>query len=440
MALNTAHTGFIKNAGQVYDYNKQVTPDVFYSLHTKAVSVFLTPKGLTYSIVQREIVNDETDLKFSNKSNFTVIDKKVARVDMCLIDANIKADNIIELSYINDVFVNFYGSTLNRGALNLKQCNQIIIKEVYPHIDWLLHVLEDESFKYDFIVRPGGNVSSIKYKFMGAKNIIANNSADVITIETPLGKLTEGALYCFTSGNDKQIPATYTLVDDGVSLNISVYDKSETLIIDPAVMVLTWATFYGGSSAIGIGATFCRAIKTDSVNNRVYIVGDCFSSPFPNMNNNVAYYFSPAIGGSSAEAFITAFDLTGKQKWATYYLSTEPDVAFDVEVDNNGNIYMVGSTESHNAPGGINFFTTQYQGGFIQTTNNAKPIVPGIYSYQEGFIVRFNALGHLQWATLLGGDRYDVLLSVTCDKNNNIYVCGVTDSQSKLPTNKQGNG
>lgn len=438
--MKNSGTGFIKNVGQVYDYNKKVVPYVYYSLNANSSSVFLTDKGLTYSIVQREPIADENPSK-NLKSEINLIDKNVARLDMNLIGASIKKENIIESAYVNDVPINFYGSTLGENALNLKLCKQIIIKNVYPNIDWVLKMTNDEKFKYDFIVHPGGNPNLIQQKYIGATDIILNEKKDVLNFHTPLCNIEEGKLYCYTLEDNKVIDAAYNLSDKNVSINLAKYDKQKTLVIDPTIfMVLTWSTFYGGGSTLGSGATVCNGIKTDDVNNRVYVVGKCFSSPFPNYNNGTAYYYSPATAGSSLEAFISAFDLAGAQKWATYYLSTEVDQAEDVTVDGSGNIYMVGFTESHNAAGGINFLTTQYSGGFIQSTNAAKPIIPGVFNYAEGFIVRFNSAGQLQWATLFGGDRGDIINSVACDNKNTVYVCGTTDSQTSLPTNQQGSG
>lgn len=442
--FKNGNVGFVKNAGQVYDYDKRHANEVLYSLNADNSSIFLTTSGLTYSIIERETQNTGPlgeENRVSPDRNCT--DKKVARLDMNLLGAVILKQNIVEMENINEVPLCFYGTSISNEAQDLRFCKQILIKEVYPNIDWLLKITSENTFKYDFIVHPGGDLNRIRFQYKGSSSLNLNKNHDQLVLTTPLGKVTEGKLYCYTQEDLFPILSKYVVTENLVGVSTAGYNPSKTLIVDPAIeMVLRWSTYYGGGAIGGGGGTVCNGIKCDEVNNRVYVTGYCFSNPFPVYNNAVSYYFYPSLAGSSIEAFISAFDLNGVQKWATYYMSTDYDAAFDVTTDNNGNIYMVGTTESHNSST-IGFLTQALPGvanSYVQSSNHALPQYAGIYNYQEGFIVRFNAMGKLKWATLLGGDRTDQIYSVSCDYSNNVYVAGLTWSTSLLPILKQSAG
>ncbi|MEO8146492.1 MAG: SBBP repeat-containing protein [Bacteroidia bacterium] len=440
--FKNGNVGFVKNAGQVYDYDKRHANTVLYSLNADNSSIFLTTSGLTYSIIEREFQNASPasdQNRVSPDKNCT--DKKVVRLDMNMLGAVILKQNIVEMEYINDVPLCFYGTSISEEAQQLRFCRQVLIKNIYPDIDWLLKITPENTFKYDFIIHPGGDLSRIRFQYNGSSSITLNKNKDQLTLATPLGNITEGKLYCYTQEDQFPILSKYIVGENIVGVNIAGYNKNKTLVVDPAIeMVLTWSTYYGGGAIGGGGGTVCNGIKCDEAHNRVYVTGYCFSNPFPVYNNSVSYYFYPSLAGSSIEAFISAFDLSGAQQWATYYMSTDYDAAFDVTTDNNGNVYMVGTTESHNSST-IGFLTQALPGSansYLQSTNHATPMVAGVYNYQEGFIVRFNSSGKLKWATLLGGDRTDQLYSVACDNNNNVFVAGLTWSQSLLPLLKQG--
>jgi hypothetical protein len=87
-------------------------------------------------------------------------------------------------------------------------------------------------------------------------------------------------------------------------------------------------------------------------------------------------------------------------KWNTFAGSTSTDQPPAVTVDASGNIYMV-------------------SGGY----NWGSPIRPWSGN-RDGFVVKFNANGVLQWNTFLGGAQDDNAKAIFLDANGNIYVTG----------------
>jgi hypothetical protein len=89
-------------------------------------------------------------------------------------------------------------------------------------------------------------------------------------------------------------------------------------------------------------------------------------------------------------------------RWKTFAGSTSTDQPPAVAVDASGNIYIVSS--------GYNWGT---------------PIRP-YTGNRDGFVVKFNPSGVLQWSTFLGGTGNDSTDKVTVDSSGNTYATGAS--------------
>jgi uncharacterized delta-60 repeat protein len=104
-------------------------------------------------------------------------------------------------------------------------------------------------------------------------------------------------------------------------------------------------------------------------------------------------------------------------KWHTFLGGNDSDAAYSIVVDNSGNIYVTGDSNS----------------------TWGSPLHP--YSENGDILVaKFNAIGILQWHTFLGGNDYDAGYSIAVDNSGNIYVTGESDSTWGSPLNPYGNG
>jgi len=99
--------------------------------------------------------------------------------------------------------------------------------------------------------------------------------------------------------------------------------------------------------------------------------------------------------------------------WSTFFGSQGFEGTQAIEKDSIGNTYAVGYA-------GFFGFPTFSNGGYFQTA----------FVSNEGFIVKFNSLGVLQWCTYFGGGTqgstniYDIKVT----KQGRIYICGATTS------------
>lgn len=131
------------------------------------------------------------------------------------------------------------------------------------------------------------------------------------------------------------------------------------------------------------------------------------------------------------EGKFISFDVKGSTKgkliidpplsrlWATYYGGNNYDIGHSIKTDANGNVIIIGHTQSVNFPtynsGGDAYFQGNYAGG------------------SDVFIVKFNNNGIRLWSTYYGGDSIDYGYSLTTDPNGNVFVTGETYS-TNFPT------
>ena len=272
----TSQYGFIENKGQIIDQNNNLNPSVLYLYNGNSLHVQLKQNGFSYEVWKiaagpQPIATSQSPLPEANSQKPTADSNYIHRIDISFVDANPNAK--ITASEPASDYINYYTTgTSEKGATNVHHYKKVLYQNIYNNID-VEFCLSDgssspsgsppagqeglggASFKYNFIVRPGGNVNDIQLQFDGA-NSTSLTSDGHITIETAYGNI------------DESIPSTYQINNDNAKqsiksnfkqqtsntfdIEVSNYDKTKTLIIDPT----PWGTYFGGTSGdLGYGIT-----------------------------------------------------------------------------------------------------------------------------------------------------------------------------------------
>jgi hypothetical protein len=175
--------------------------------------------------------------------------------------------------------------------------------------------------------------------------------------------------------------------------------------------VLSGSTFLGGSSNDGInvsggviksyGDEFRGEVNIDE-NNAIYIVSTTLSPDFPLVNP-----VSASLGGTQ-DAVVAQFDpaLTSLQ-WSTYFGGASYDAASGIRVGKTGSVYICGATSSNDLP------------------TNSGTIKPTMADTEDGYIAKFQG-GALVASTYLGTENRDNVYLIDLDRDENVYVMGVT--------------
>ena len=476
---------FRENKGQVRDQKGAIREDVDFIMQTGDMTLFIGKGQLHYQFVKRERPDTPQQISPVLPRNYRVQGAvSLYRLDVNLVNAS-KASECIREQPQQEKF-HYYNSPVadDKGITGVKAYQKVTYRNIYPNIDWVLYT-KGKKLKYDFIVRPGGNLSDIQMKYTGATSMqLAKDGSLHITV--PIGSLTEDAPYLYEAGSRKNVTGSYILKDDRISFKAGAH--SGTLVIDPGV---DWATYFGGD-----GGENGMSVTTDSAGN-IYTTG--LTNSLGNLATTGAH--QTVFSGSGNDAYLAKFDTLGQLQWATYYggnlssgffITTQ---GYSVSCDIFGHVYMAGITSVENGistPGsyqsalgqnsffqgflaqfdsdGIRQWGTYY-GASLSTpvflanvtaayasacdkdgnvylgchTDSASAttgtlVTAGAHQTVYGgggtdaMLVKFDSSGNRLWATYYGGENYEYLNTMVCDDSNNVYISGISNSPTGIGT------
>ena len=204
---------------------------------------------------------------------------------------------------------------------NLPLYSRVEYRGVYPGIDVAFYN-DKQQREYDWIVRPGGNVSRIRVRFKGITRMWVDKAGQLVQV-VPDGHLVHArpVAYQMRNGHRRYVPARFQILPSGdVRFVIARYDTSKTLVIDPTLDFSAYLGSSGGSVATGIA--------TDNAGN-LYVTGYTTGTNLPGPSR-----FNLAYGG--VDVFV--MKLQGSTiEFVTYLGGSGDDRALGVAVDSAGN-------------------------------------------------------------------------------------------------------
>jgi gliding motility-associated-like protein len=394
----------------------------------------------------------------------------------------------------------FIGNDPSKWAANCKTYLGITIKDIYPDID-LRYYSENGALKYDFIVRPGADITDITLRYTGTQGLQVKNKE--LLVRTTVGEFRESAPYSyqFNEKGKVSVDVRYAVSDSTVRFSAKSYDPKVPLIIDPTMVFVSLS----GSTADNWGFT-----ATYGPDGSMYGGGIVFNRGF--LTSPGA--FQEDFQGGSAGCFSGPFDIgiiklspDGSNRiYATYIGGTANEMPQSLIVDPQGNLVVAGRSNSANypvtapliGPGGAWDITitklnatgsgiigSRRFGGTGDDGANITPCGGGASSLQQnygdesrsevnldgagniylasctrstdlliqngfqannrgqqdGVVLKFNPdLSSLLFSTYLGGSRNDAAYVLAIHpQNGNIYVAGGTESIGAAPAGLPGN-
>lgn len=174
----------------------------------------------------------------------------------------------------------------------------------------------------------------------------------------------------------------------------------------------SWGTYFGDERFI------LSDSEIDSKGN-LYIVGTINGTDLTNITaftNNSSYHQN--FGGGDYDGFLIKFNNLGQIVWGTFLGGSGFDRISDLDMDNNDNLYIVGSTNSNSNIASVGAFQENLIGG------------------GDCFITKVTSTGSVVWSTYFGGtgDESNTNNRITFDGLNNFYILGTTFSQNMATT------
>ncbi|MEY4874944.1 MAG: hypothetical protein RL708_93, partial [Bacteroidota bacterium] len=191
--------------------------------------------------------------------------------------------------------------------------------------------------------------------------------------------------------------------------------------------IMLWSSYFGGNKDDKI-----NSVSIDN-NANIFITGLTNSaSQFP-LQNAGTYYDATK---DSTDFFVSKFSNTNTLLWSTYFGGSKVDYGTSTEIDNNGNLFVAGNTNSTNAP----VYRANQNVYFDSLLNNGVPS-PFFNTYEDVLLAKFSNSGNRIWATYLGGSKDENIAvasyslnfnnknnQLTIDNCNNLYVDFYTSS------------
>ena len=405
-----SYNGFLKNTGQVRDLQNQKVNNILYSAQTDGKYFYLTDKGISFLFWKvkkntKRVSSINISKKEVNDTSASVM-YDLERTDIVLLHASILPENILSLGSNETSQFNFYQDKYSESGLGLKLSSELLIKNVYPGIDWRLFIKKNNAgnyFEYQFVVHPGANPNNIELKYSRNSQLTKSKTGG-ITAVTQMGLINQIKPTSYISENNKAVTSDFIIRKQITSFSIGSYDHSQTLIIDPDVF---WGTFL---TAISPSAYQCAVagsdVRTDSVGNIFLQLSYKGTVPFPTLDPGNGAYYQDYQASPNGGMVIMKFTPGGVLVWSTFFSGVAQTVGIKMAIDNLGNVCTVGAFA-----GDRSTIPLLDNGGYFDTTR------------KKSFITKFDNFGRLKWCTFFT-DFESGITDVTSDRNGNFYLTG----------------
>lgn len=454
---------FEKNIGQTNN-------NIDFISHNSDYALFLSPTKTIFAIKNQQNANNFSKNPKINRRNPIV--ESTTTLTMELIGANNNAKPI-ELDKLETKSNYLISNNQNEWQTNVENFSKVKYQNIYKGID-IVYYGNQKQLEYDLIVSPYINPDTISIAFPEAENLNIDSQGNlIINVNNKTINKKKPYIYQDIDGIKQEIAGNYIIKENNqISFNIGQYDTSKPLVIDPTI---GYSTYLGGTDS-----DFSNAIAIDKSGN-TYIVGYTESVNFPTNNPE-----QKSISGKN-DLFIAKLNPTGTSLiYSTYIGGSEDEFGNGISVDSNGNVYVAGYTFSKNFPiaspfqsqngnttpdsGGDAFVVklnpqgsaliySTYLGGMgddmatgiaVDSQSNVYitgitdsvnfPVTNPIQGKSSGgfdaFVTKINAAGNsIGYSTYFGGSDNDFANAITIDKDNNVYIVGLTDSRNIPVTN-----
>ena len=433
--------------------NGQVDEQVRFLSRGSGYILFLTPEETVLSLQRSALENADS----------TVYD--VVRMQLVGANSDVEVTGLEEQPGKSNYL---FGNDPGKWSKGIPQVGKVHYAQVYTGVD-MIYYGNQSRLEYDFIVAPDTDPDVIRLQFKGVERLSLEEEGSLL-LHTPGGEVVQQApiVYQEIDGRHRNVEGRYALLEDNnqVGFKIGAYDVTRPLIIDPVIIYST----YLGSKDWDEG----EGIVVDSLGN-AYLTGKSMPSNFPMLNS-----LQSSSGGGNDAFVLKLNVEGSALVYSTYLGGSRSDRGEDIAIDGSGNAYVTGFTSSTDFPtknplqpilgGGNDAFVLKlnaegstlvystFLGGSRSDFGNAISVDDGGNTYvtgyteskdfplenplqissgggsQDVYLSKLNAEGSaLVYSTYLGGKNSDRGESIVVDRVGNTYVTGFTGSKD-FPT------
>lgn len=403
---------FRENLGQLRKSDGTSASEIVFNSPATSPATFVAHDRISYVLSSLDTAQNDTLHRVDFSFNKLNRDQKFYGVDK------------------QGYYESFYHSSIHNKSREMVRTFGALYKpEVYPNIDLRLAHNEVGSKIY-FICKSGFASTSLKFEMAGHDSVYV--AGGDLVISTSLGDFAfvQGEAYELTSAGtriDLGWQSSFNVVGNEVSLGLGTFNTANVLVIEidqgngqggggSSNGNQQWSTFLGTSNPD-------RASQFDvAPNGELYCAGSVFQGFFPEF---IGFGTDEVNGFGSYDAYIIKMGPQGEPEWGFYYGSGLPDYGNEVVADAQGNSYLAGSYDSA--------FGTN---SLPLTENGFQPVSGGGI---DGFVVKVNAGGMLDWASYFGGTGTEHIHDMQLvPPAQGVVIVGTTLSLSGLPLEDSG--
>jgi hypothetical protein len=371
-----------------------------------------------------------TEAVFSLRSS----DKKASALRMSLVgaDANARLDGEQELQGKVNYLI---GNDRAKWRTGIPTFRKVHYDDVWPGVDMVWYGTQSE-LEYDFVVKPGSEVSQVRVAFEGAEKMRLDDQANLIV--TSNGEEVKHSVpVIYQEDQDGRVSVAGKYIIKGtneIGFEVGAYDHSKPLVIDPVVF---YSSYIGGSSN---DEGFAVAVNANS---EAYIAGETSSDAATFPLQNAFQSSQPAT-----VAFITRMNNRGTDiLYSTFLGDATGFCTLDVcgtevrgiAVGSDGRISVTGATVNDNNESDFPVTDNALQkNGFCIGVCGLEPdrrvdAFVTMLSADGSSLVYSTFFGGSASAAGFGGRAFDAGNAIALDSSNRIYITGQTASNN-LPT------
>ena len=419
-SMTVAGVEFVRN-------DRQWDERVLFKASLHGGALFAERDGFTFVLLHPQQLKEFYAAKFdpSSARSSGIIDAAAYKVVFVGANPSVAVSGQEEIAGYNNYYI---GNDASRWSTHVPKFREILYKDLYEGIDLSL-TQSSSHLKYEFTVAPGATPSDILLDYDGVENLIVSKGN--LVIGTSVMQVVELQPYAYQldgNGLRETVPCRYKVNRRHLSFEVGSYDTSRPLVIDPVLIFSS----YSGSTADNWGYT-----ATYDKEGNLYSGGNVFSVGYPVTTGT----FQVDFAGGSTDIAISKFDAGGSfLHFSTYLGGSGTEVPHSLVVNDNNELYVLGTTSSSDFPVTAEAFDTSFNGGEAYVLTTTVRFTDG----SDIILAKFNDIGtQLLGATYVGGTGNDGLNTVSSlrknyadeargeiiiDGHSNVYVASCTQS------------
>jgi gliding motility-associated-like protein len=306
--------------------------------------------------------------------------------------------------------VNYYvGNDPEKWATGLQPVKRVKYEGVWSRIDLVMDgsARGTRHLKYDWIVKPGGDVDDIAVIHEGT-DLSLRPDGSLLHKMGDVGDVIEGVPFAYQLIGSKLVVVECEYIlehrSDGssrVSFEVGDYDEVYDLVIDPDIV---FATYIGATQA---NWGFTAGFDDDGLSITGAALWEGDMGTYPTTAGAISTTF--AAGNGPFDIGISVFSADGTALlYSTIAGGNGMDVPSSIVADSNGDFYVFGTTGSSNFPVTAGAYDTGFNGGPNQALGGCC-FFPGDFNNgSDLYVLKFSSgTAGLLSGTYIGGTGND---------------------------------